>query len=262
MIGLGYYHCYNYCNNSTRDNINNYIIYNNYYRDLIVTRVYRPPLLVSVCAPAMPYCLIHHKLMGRALAACAPLYTHGLSPHHMHACLFARSVHPVILKVQPGPGTVRIEWTVSRREEEEGSIVCKLHGLLLTSLQLMSHLRSVTGYLVMYKSSCNAKYHTKIVGNVNATTIEGLHSHSNYTLRMTVVCNSTSSNTFTPLHSFTTPDQSKAALAPPVAWGLYDHPTPPLPRCDGGSRQCVSSCPQCVHSGNEVGRTGPLRLER
>ena len=75
-------------------------------------------------------------------------------------------------------------------------------------------LASVTGYLVEYWSHCDNQCGRAWVGAVTTTTIEGLHAYSNYTLRMTVVCNSTSSMTFSPPQTFRTSSQSKSLLTP------------------------------------------------
>ena len=75
-------------------------------------------------------------------------------------------------------------------------------------------LTSVTGYLVEYTSHCDNRRNTTQVGNVNTTIIEGLYSYSNYTLRMTVVCNSTVSPTFSPPHTFITPSERKLHYCP------------------------------------------------
>ena len=75
-------------------------------------------------------------------------------------------------------------------------------------------LASVTGYLVEYTSHCDDQQNTTQVGNVSTTIIRGLYSYINYTLRMTVVCNSTVSPTFSPPHIFITPSKRKPHYCP------------------------------------------------
>ena len=89
-------------------------------------------------------------------------------------------------------------------------------------------LTSVTGYLVEYWSHCDNQCNRAWVGSGNTTTIEGLHSYSNYTLRMTVVCSTTPSTAFSPPETFNTTSQGESPQ-PPVHCALYNQPTPPHP---------------------------------
>ena len=125
-------------------------------------------------------------------------------------------------------------------------------------------LASVTGYLVNYTSHCDNQLNTTEVGNVSTTTIGGLYSYSNYTLRMAVVCKSTTSTTLSPPHIFMTPSRRKPHYCSCLPVPTHNHCTPPPPRplrCDGSPRECVGGDPQHNHTGGKVAGTGPLRLE-
>ena len=124
-------------------------------------------------------------------------------------------------------------------------------------------LASVTGYLVEYTSHCDNQRNKTQVGSVNTTTIEGLYAYSKYTLRMTVVCNSTVSTTLSPPHNFMTPSKRKPHYCSCLPVPTHPHlaPTPPPPhplRCDGSARECVSEDPQHNHTGVEVAGLRPL----
>ena len=120
-------------------------------------------------------------------------------------------------------------------------------------------LTSVTGYLVEYTSHCDNRRNMTQVGNVSTAIIEGLYSYSNYTLRMTVVCNSTVSPTFSPPHTFITPSERKPHYCPVFLSLPTLTPPPPRPlRCDGSPKECVGGGPQHNHMGVAVAGLRPL----